>query len=400
MDKKNLDILTNIIGGVETGGQTYGKRNYASYVAPGKNTANEKTCTLGWAGNYGERAKRLCKMILEQNPAAFRKVDTAGIEKKLSVNWETTKWHPTAKEKAALIAIITTPTGKECQDALFQELMQAYLKEAEAYGVTDVPSQMMWCEIQHLGGIKPVQRIFKRAEKPYTPDIIYASLLLDQKDISNNNQVPDVGSLNTAGMHKNWKKVTDVVIKNGIIQNPEVLKVGDALMFKGSDSSRPLGIGHTEMVYEINGKTAASATPAATSSKKDIVKAGQMHANNFTGAGLVVDGVRGTLTKKAGIMAVQTALNLDFKAGLKVDGEWGPKSDAALKKRSVRLGSTRYLVTAVEILLMLKGYNPNGVECPGQFGSGCAAATGNYQTDHSLKADKIAGYDTIKSLIA
>ena len=66
-------------------------------------------------------------MILEQNPAAFRKVDTAGIEKKLSANWETTKLHPTAKEKAALIAIITTHTGKECQDALFQELMQAYL---------------------------------------------------------------------------------------------------------------------------------------------------------------------------------------------------------------------------------------------------------------------------------
>lgn len=211
--------------------------------------------------------------------------------------------------------------------------------------------------------------------------------------------VPNVGTLNTAGMHKNWKKVTDVVIKNGIIQNPEVLKVGDALMFKGSDPSRPLQIGHTEMVYEINGKTAASATPAATNSKKDIIKAGQMHANNFTGAGLAIDGVRGTLTKKAGIMAVQIALNLDFKAGLVVDGEWGPKSDAALKKRSVRLGSTRYLVTAVEILLMLKGYNPNGVECPGQFGSGCAAATGRYQADHSLKADKIAGYDTIKSLI-
>ena len=404
MDKKNLDILTNIIGGVETGGQTYGKRNYASYVAPGKNTANEKTCTLGWAGNYGERAKRTLQDDPGAEPGSVPEVDTAGIEKKLSANWETTKWHPTVKEKAALIAIITTPTGKECQDALFQELMQAYLKEAEAYGVTDVPSQMMWCEIQHLGGIKPVQRIFKRAAKPYTPDIIYASLLLDQKDISNNNQVgdkifqsrhaccvkwikqyatdtkekkkvtnvvlaghgsgtpstkgmnaycttrqakgrglvevlredltekqrqqmhdlyktilgrnfysqslrlycytkyngkyysdcsssicktaekvgvPDIGSLNTAGMHKNWKKVTDVVIKNGIIQNPEVLKVGDALMFKGSDPSRPLGIGHTEMVYEINGKTAASATPAATSSKKDIIKAGQMHANNL-----------------------------------------------------------------------------------------------------------------------
>lgn len=523
MEKKYLDILTNIIGAVETGGQTYGKRRYNAYVGPNNNTSKELTCTLGWAGNYGERARRLCKMIFDRDPVGFRKADNAGIEKKLSVNWETTKWHPTAKKKAALIAIITTPTGKECQDALFQELMQAYLKDAEAYGVTDIPSQMMWCEIQHLGGIKPVQRIFKRATKPYTPNTIYSSLLLDQKDTSNNNQVgdkifqsrhaccvkwikqyvtdvkqeektvtnvvlaghgsgtpstkgmnayctarqakgrglvevlredlteeqrqqmhdlyksilgrniysqslrlycytkyngkyysdcsssicktaekvgvPDVGTLNTAGMHNKWKKVTDVVIKNGIIQNPEVLKVGDALMFKGSDPSRPLQIGHTEMVYEINGKTAASATPAATSSKKDIIKAGQMHANNFTGAGLAIDGVRGTLTKKAGIMAVQTALNLDFKAGLAVDGEWGPKSDAALKKRSVRLGSTRYLVTAVEILLMLKGYNPNGVECPGQFGSGCAAATGRYQTDHSLKADKIAGYNTIKSLI-
>ena len=191
MDKKNLNILTNIIGGVETGGQIYGKRNYASYVAPGKNTANEKTCTLGWAANYGERARKLCKMIFDQDPAAFRKADNAGIEKKLSVNWETTKWHPTTVQKKALIAIITTAIGKKCQDALFQELMQSYLKEAEAYGITDIPSQMMWCEIQHLGGIKPVQRIFKRAEKPYTPDTIYASLLLDQKDTSNNNQVGD-----------------------------------------------------------------------------------------------------------------------------------------------------------------------------------------------------------------
>ena len=414
-------------------------------------------------------------MILEQNPAAFRKVDTAGIEKKLSVNWETTKWHPTAKEKAALIAIITTPAGKECQDALFQELMQSYLKDAEAYGVTDIPSQMMWCEIQHLGGIKPVQRIFKRAEKPYTPDTIYASLLLDQKDTSNNNQVGDKIFQSRHACCVKWikqyvtdtkeeKKVTNVVLAGhgsgtpstkgmnaycttrqakgrGLVEvlredltekqrqqmhdlyksilgrniYSQSLRLYCYTTYNGkyySDCSSSIcktaekvgvsdvGSLNTEMVYEINGKTAASATPAATSSKKDIIKAGQMHANNFTGAGLVVDGVRGTLTKKAGIMAVQTALNLDFKAGLKVDGEWGPKSAAALKKRSVRLGSTRYLVTAVEILLMLKGYNPNGVECPGQFGSGCAAATGRYQTDHSLKADKIAGYDTIKSLIA
>lgn len=212
--------------------------------------------------------------------------------------------------------------------------------------------------------------------------------------------VPGVASLNTAGMHYNWKKVPGVIIKNGIIQNSEILKVGDALMFKGSDPSRPLQIGHTEMVYEINGSTASAATPPVNSGEIEIIKAGQMHANNFTGAGLAIDGIRGPITKKAGIMDLQIALNLDFNAGLVVDGEYGPKTDAALKGHDVRLGSTRYLVTALEILLMLKGYNPNGVECPGHFGNGCAVATGQYQSDNNLKVDKIAGYQTFKSLIA
>ena len=191
MDKASLAILTNIIGAVESGGQVYGKRNYAAYAGKNQNSSNEKTCTLGWAQNYGNEGRTLCKMILEKDPAAFRKADTAGIEKKLSADWEKTGWNPSAAEKKSLIAIITTSAGKECQDELFKELMAAYIKSAEVFGVTDVKAQMMWCEIEHLGGLKPVQRIFKRATKPYTPETIYASLLLDQKDTSNNNQVGD-----------------------------------------------------------------------------------------------------------------------------------------------------------------------------------------------------------------
>ena len=52
MDKKQLEILTNIIGAVESGGQVYGKRRYEAYAGKGANSANEKTCTLGWAQNY------------------------------------------------------------------------------------------------------------------------------------------------------------------------------------------------------------------------------------------------------------------------------------------------------------------------------------------------------------
>lgn len=42
-----------------------------------------------------------------------------------------------------------------------------------------------------------------------------------------------------------------VVIKAGQITNPEVLRVGDALLFVGEDPSRPKQIGHVEWVYEI-----------------------------------------------------------------------------------------------------------------------------------------------------
>lgn len=62
----------------------------------------------------------------------------------------------------------------------------------------------------------------------------------------------DVGWLNTAGIYNSSKfETVPVIIKNGHVENPDVLKVGDALLFIGNDPSRPLQIGHVEFVYEI-----------------------------------------------------------------------------------------------------------------------------------------------------
>lgn len=192
LSKENLKILSNIISGVESNGQRYSTdKKYSAYAAPYQNTNKEVTVTLGWAQNYGNEGRKLCQMIFKKDPVAFRKADTANIEKMLSVDWVATKWAPTAAQKKALIAIITTNTGKECQDELFYELMEKYVKRAEEFGVTDVGAIMMWCECQHLGGLTPTQRVFKRAAKPYTVDTIFASLLKDQNDKSNNNQIGD-----------------------------------------------------------------------------------------------------------------------------------------------------------------------------------------------------------------
>lgn len=42
MKKEYLTILNNIIGGVESGGQTYGKRKYGAYAGKAANADNEK----------------------------------------------------------------------------------------------------------------------------------------------------------------------------------------------------------------------------------------------------------------------------------------------------------------------------------------------------------------------
>ena len=96
MNSKNMKVLINVIGAVEAGGQIYGSRNYAAYVAPYANSPIEHTITLGWAQNYGARAHRLVWMIYDKDPAEFAKLDTAGIKEMLKEDWETIKWNPSA----------------------------------------------------------------------------------------------------------------------------------------------------------------------------------------------------------------------------------------------------------------------------------------------------------------
>ena len=172
------------------------------------------------------------------------------------------------------------------------------------------------------------------------------------------------------------------------------VSVSDLAAYNGISDPNKINVGQV-----IKKPAAGTSTPPA-STGNTIVRDGQIHANNFSGAGIETDGIRGNNTKKAGIKVLQTALNLDYKAGLTVDGVWGSKSEAALGNHYVKYGETQYLATAVEILLMLKGYNPNGVECPGQFGSGLKAAVGQYQKDNRLTVDYICGPATFKSLIA
>ena len=61
-----------------------------------------------------------------------------------------------------------------------------------------------------------------------------------------------VSLLNTAGIYtSDLFEDVPVKIEEGHVKNPEVLRVGDCLLFRGNDPSRPLQIGHVEAVYKM-----------------------------------------------------------------------------------------------------------------------------------------------------
>lgn len=60
------------------------------------------------------------------------------------------------------------------------------------------------------------------------------------------------GLLNTAGIYESdLFEDVNAKISEGHVTNPDVLKVGDCLLFVGNDPSRPLQIGHVEAVYQM-----------------------------------------------------------------------------------------------------------------------------------------------------
>lgn len=192
MSEANYRVLTNIIGAVESGGQVYGQRDYACYAGAYANSPKEYTCTLGWAQFYGSEAETLIKRIKSANPAGFAAIDSKGlIASKLAVDWVSARWNPNAAERAVLISLITSETGKSQQDALFRELNVPFVSACEKTYTTQTKAIMMYCEIRHLGGKKAADRIFTRCAGNYSLSNILASLRKDQADTSSNNQVGD-----------------------------------------------------------------------------------------------------------------------------------------------------------------------------------------------------------------
>lgn len=158
------------------------------------------------------------------------------------------------------------------------------------------------------------------------------------------------GILNTVGMYESKKlKRVDVPIKKGIPQDASKLRIGDMLLFAGSDPGRAYAdyVGHVEMVGEINGGIVTLyGHGSGTPSKKSMVaycgqRQGAKTSTKRGNKGLIKvvrfiqddDNGNGDTIPVVTVKDVQSAL---LTRGYKLpvygaDGEYGPETASAIK---------------------------------------------------------------------
>lgn len=149
--------------------------------------------------------------------------------------------------------------------------------------------------------------------------------------------------------------------------------------------------GHTVVVLSNGSKATDTPTPSPTPTpsddKKKLVKEGQKQLNNFLADfikdgklnPLVVDGELGKKTLFNLTWAFQYAMNRSYNVGLEVDGIFGRFSEAAARDYYTRYGQKSYVVSVLEIGMLLHALDPKGIEYPGIYGNGLKAAVMAYQ---------------------
>lgn len=173
-------VLRKIIYAVETGGQVYGRQDYASFISAGTNTDNEVAITIGAGQWYGANAKKLLNRIRQAYPTTFAALDTAGIATDLDASdWSGYNLSASSAKAKCIIKIIDSEAGHVCQDALMDEEMEQYVNGAAELGVTAMDAKMMCANFWHHGGRSAVVRILGKTPTPYTLDGLYNACQTD-----------------------------------------------------------------------------------------------------------------------------------------------------------------------------------------------------------------------------
>lgn len=105
---------------------------------------------------------------------------------------------------------------------------------------------------------------------------------------------------------------------------------------------------------------------------------------------LELDGLYGSKTKAGLTIALQIWLNEEFSCGIKITGKWNDETERACKKYvAIYRGDNSKGSQIVQAILYCYKYNPQLFA--EEFNEDCEKALKEYQKDHGLKDDGIAG---------
>lgn len=163
-------VLMNMIKGVESGGQVYGQGDYSNYTNPYANTGNEHYITLGAYQNYGEEA---CELLRRTLAAGM----TASPELTNVVNRGDLSALSSGAYQSEIVSLISSPTGRQEQDAYFGDLMKNYVNHCMTNFTRDTRAILIYCEVAHLGGENAAVRVFREARGDYSREGLSRVLL-------------------------------------------------------------------------------------------------------------------------------------------------------------------------------------------------------------------------------
>ena len=191
------------------------------------------------------------------------------------------------------------------------------------------------------------------------------------------------GLMNTVDMISSDKLETvPVIIKKGQIMNPEILRIGDMLLFAGTDSSRKKYdyVGHVEMVGEINGSTIILYGHGSDKpSKKNMKTYCSRRYNSKTNK---------TPIGNKGLIRVRRFIRDDMEA---------PK-DYHIGDRTLRRGDKGDDVRQLQEMLMTLGWSFPQYGADGDYGAETEANVKGFQRVSGLPVNGIFDHATYEAL--
>lgn len=422
---------------VETGGNIYGQCRYDDFTEAYTNSSIEYAITIGAGQWYATEAQKLLKRIYEAEPELWNSIDKAGLlEDVQTADWKYYNITEKSRKAACIIKIISSEVGIKCQDALMDEQMKIYVKEAEALGVTEPAGQAMCANFRHHGGYGAVTRILKKTKKPYTLDNLYAACQSDtgnqvgaykyrqrfvyeslkkyfpQGDDTMNKaekatqQMEEWANNERHGYDQiyRWGEKGDYDCSSAVIQaweNAGVPVKSNGATYTGNMYAVFTSLGFQDVTGQVYLSTGEGLK------RGDVLLNKAHHTAMYCGNGKEVEasinekgtaagGSPGDQTGKE--FLIRSYRNYPWNCVLRYQESGSAVTLYSFTPAMIRNGSTGLSVLLFQEIMKARGYYTGALDR--EYGPLCMAACKEYQTLRGLEVDGICGPETWKDLIA